>query len=378
MREQAALGVDIIKVWVDDRLGKYKKLAPELYGAAIDEAHRAGLRAIAHEYYLADAKELLRRGIDAFAHGVRDTDRRRIHRVDQAASRLRAVPNLPERGVATDLGWLAKSLPPASSSRCKPRPWTCRGTGVLRDPGPQPRARGREGIRCARHRRQRPWGPHLEMADMVATGMSPAEVLVAATRNAARVFELDDAGTVAPGRAAASSYSRLIRSTTSRTRARFVRCICAATRSTARPTERAFMRFALVSAQLVGCVAAVAALADSAVAQGDGAVRGLYHFVHSTADAERGFAFYQDVLGIELARSPFAPAPSADTPPPRIVPRADARGDPLVSHPDRHEGRAVSHGIHARADTSFRLELSEFLDIRAASGRRILGIPVRR
>ena len=123
------------------------------------------------------------------------------------------------------------------------------------------------------------------------------------------------------------------------------------------------MRFALVSAQLVGCVAAVAALADSAVAQGDGAVRGLYHFVHSTADAERSFAFYQDVLGIELGRSPFAPAPSADTPPPRIVPRADARGDPLVSDlTDTKGARFRTVFMHA-PNTSFRLELSEFLDI---------------
>ena len=114
VREQAALGVDIIKVWVDDRLGKYKKLAPEIYGAAIDEAHKAGLRAIAHEYYLADAKELLRRGIDAFAHGVRDTDVD-----DEFIALIKAhpgfvlIPNLPERGVATDVSWLAKSLPPA-------------------------------------------------------------------------------------------------------------------------------------------------------------------------------------------------------------------------------------------------------------------------
>src|SRR4029079_2259193 len=114
VREQPALGVDIIKIWVDDRLGKYKKLSPEIYGAAIDEAHKAGLRAIAHEYYLADAKELLRRGIDAFAHGVRDTDVD-----DEFVALVKAhpgfvlIPNLPERGVATDLSWLAKSLPPA-------------------------------------------------------------------------------------------------------------------------------------------------------------------------------------------------------------------------------------------------------------------------
>ena len=35
---------------------------------------------------------------------------------------------------------------------------------------------------------------------MVATGMTPAEVLVAATKNAAEFLKLDDAGTVAPGK----------------------------------------------------------------------------------------------------------------------------------------------------------------------------------
>ena len=45
-----------------------------------------------------------------------------------------------------------------------------------------------------------PWGPHLEMADMVAAGMTPAQVLVAATRNGAALLGLADAGTVEPGR----------------------------------------------------------------------------------------------------------------------------------------------------------------------------------
>jgi imidazolonepropionase-like amidohydrolase len=47
-----------------------------------------------------------------------------------------------------------------------------------------------------------PWGPHLEMADMVATGMTPAQVIVAATGHAAELMRLGDAGTVAPGKAA--------------------------------------------------------------------------------------------------------------------------------------------------------------------------------
>jgi imidazolonepropionase-like amidohydrolase len=40
------------------------------------------------------------------------------------------------------------------------------------------------------------------MADMVASGMTPAQVIVAATGAAAELMLLTDAGTVAPGKAA--------------------------------------------------------------------------------------------------------------------------------------------------------------------------------
>src|SRR5206468_1563722 len=72
--EEAAKKVDIVKFWVDDRMGAVKKLTPELYGAVIDEAHKKGLRTITHIYTLEDAKGTLRAGVDAFAHDVRDKD----------------------------------------------------------------------------------------------------------------------------------------------------------------------------------------------------------------------------------------------------------------------------------------------------------------
>ena len=46
------------------------------------------------------------------------------------------------------------------------------------------------------------WSPHLEMADMVASGMTPHEVIVAATGTSAEFMELDDAGTVEAGKSA--------------------------------------------------------------------------------------------------------------------------------------------------------------------------------
>ena len=205
VQELAASKVDFVKLWVDDRDGKYKKLTPDLYGPIIEEAHRRGLRVTAHIFTLEDGKGLLRAGIDAFAHGVRDRD------VDDefiALIRKRpdvvVVPNLPDRGVKTDLSWLRDSVPAAELQKLQAaatdRP-EAQKTFAL-----QARNLARlnkEGVRIALGTDgNTPWGPHLEMADMVAAGMTPAQVLVAATRNGAELLRLTDAGTIAAGKTA--------------------------------------------------------------------------------------------------------------------------------------------------------------------------------
>jgi imidazolonepropionase-like amidohydrolase len=47
-----------------------------------------------------------------------------------------------------------------------------------------------------------PWGPHIEAEDMVAAGMTPAQVLVASARNAADMIGIKDAGTIEAGKSA--------------------------------------------------------------------------------------------------------------------------------------------------------------------------------
>jgi imidazolonepropionase-like amidohydrolase len=47
-----------------------------------------------------------------------------------------------------------------------------------------------------------PWAAHLEMEDMVGAGMTPAQVIVAATKTSAEFLRLPDVGTVAPGMSA--------------------------------------------------------------------------------------------------------------------------------------------------------------------------------
>jgi imidazolonepropionase-like amidohydrolase len=59
-----------VKIWLDDHNHTQGKLTPELYGAAIDEAHKHNRRAIAHVFDLEDAKGLLRASIDGFTHLV--------------------------------------------------------------------------------------------------------------------------------------------------------------------------------------------------------------------------------------------------------------------------------------------------------------------
>lgn len=205
VRAEAARGVDIIKIWVDDRNGQYERLTPELFGAIIDEAHVQQLRVTAHIFGLQDAKDLLSAGIDAFAHGVREQDiddefvamvRERPHVV--------LVPNLPGRGVATDLEWLRGRVPDDQIDRLASAP-----TG-------QPQTIEAFGIQARNLKRlyeagmrialgtdgNTPWGAHIEIEDMVAAGMSPLDAITAATSGSAAYLQLDDRGSINVGKVA--------------------------------------------------------------------------------------------------------------------------------------------------------------------------------
>ena len=205
VQELAAKKVDLVKIWVDDRDGKYQKLSPAIYRAVIDEAHKNKLRVTAHIFGLEDAKDLLRAGIDGFAHGVRDKD------VDDefvALIKKRPdvflVPNLPDPGVAADLSWLSATVPDAELKKMQAaatdRPAVQQAFGI------QARNLARlnkEGVRIALGTDgAAPWAHHQEMADMVAAGMTPAEVIVASTRTAADVLRLSQLGTIANGKSA--------------------------------------------------------------------------------------------------------------------------------------------------------------------------------
>jgi imidazolonepropionase-like amidohydrolase len=205
VQELAAKKVDIVKIWVDDRNGKYKKLTPELYGAVIDEAHKHGLRVIVHVYYLDDAKGLLKAGVDAFAHGVRDKDvDDEFMALVKARPDFVLVPNMPDRGVATDLSWLADTVPADQLKKMQAnatdRPNAQQAFGIQARNLAKMNA---AGVKIAIGTDGMiPYAHHVEMEDMVASGMTPAQVITAATRNAAEFLRLKDLGTIAAGKSA--------------------------------------------------------------------------------------------------------------------------------------------------------------------------------
>jgi len=214
--------VRIVKTWVDDRGGAIKPLAPELYRAIIDEAHKNGLRVAAHATGLEDAKALLRAGIDIFAHMISDVDDELVALFKQHPSTvvLTALGG-PRRTVYAP--WLnpphpliVETVSPAQIKRLQDR--------LGRTP-PDDLARGRDAWdRLARGLARLSaagvtigvgtdgggqqgdqfvgWTMHTEVENMVAAGLTPAQVLVAATRRSAEILGLTDLGMVKSGKSA--------------------------------------------------------------------------------------------------------------------------------------------------------------------------------
>ena len=205
VQELAPRNVDMVKIWVDDRNGQFEKLTPELYGPVIDEAHQQGLRVTAHVYTLEDAKGLLRADLDAFAHGIRDMDiDDEVVELFRERPNVVLVPNLPGTGVAADLSWLSGTIPPDQleqmQERSVDRPAAQEAFGI------QARNLARlsgEGVTIAFGTDGGAgWSPHAEMEDMVMAGMTPADVIVAATSSSAALLALDDLGTLEAGKSA--------------------------------------------------------------------------------------------------------------------------------------------------------------------------------
>jgi imidazolonepropionase-like amidohydrolase len=220
---QAAKGVDLIKLWLDDELGTMPKMTPEITKAIIDSAHKRGLRVVAHVFYLEDAKRLVSQGVDGLAHSVRDQpidqaliDAMKQHGTWQLAETLSREASMfayGERAPFLDdpffkQGVSAKTLDvlgdaerqktvasgphfhdyPAFLETAKLNLGRLRAGGVPigfgTDAGPPGRFPG--------------YFEHWELQLMVEAGITPAEAIATATGRAAQFLRAKDLGTLQP------------------------------------------------------------------------------------------------------------------------------------------------------------------------------------
>jgi imidazolonepropionase-like amidohydrolase len=221
----AAMKADIVKIRVDDNLGTSAKMAPDVYRAVIDEAHKRGLRVAVHLFYLEDAKGVLEAGADFIAHSVRDKE------VDQdVIARLRArgvclCPTLM-REVSTfvyestpaffsdplfikyaDPQWVKQRQDPAFQAKMAKNPTAQRYKAALEVASRNVRKLSDAGVTIAMGTDTGPDGRFMgyfelmELELMAKAGMTPKEIIQSATREAARCHKLDaDLGTLEAGR----------------------------------------------------------------------------------------------------------------------------------------------------------------------------------
>jgi imidazolonepropionase-like amidohydrolase len=224
VRELASRHVDVIKIWVDDRNGRAPRLPSNLSRAIIDEGHKLGLKVNAHIFYYADAAELVEAGIDGFAHLVRDKEMDAALVASIVQHKIYVMPNLaPEWTTYGEMPhWLQSgdplmtllqgAAPPEVIERMKKN-------FVSSDPAAVIRARASYGILQRSLARLSAAGANIilgcdtgledhlfgmaeqrELESMNKAGMSPMQVIVAATSRPAEYLKLDKMGVLAAGK----------------------------------------------------------------------------------------------------------------------------------------------------------------------------------
>jgi imidazolonepropionase-like amidohydrolase len=226
VQEQVARKVDAIKFWVDDRGGRAPKLSIPVSRVIIDETHKHGLRVAAHIFYHDDAVALAAAGVDLFAHLVRDKvmDDELIGLM--VKNNVYVNPNIssPERGTHSSIppwldepylaGLLRDTVAPEVIERI-------RKSHANRDPAVAERNRRNYEILQRSVARLAAAGAKIvlgsdtgledhffgyaeqrEMELMVTAGMTPMQVIIAATSRGAEYLKLSDTGVLAPGKRA--------------------------------------------------------------------------------------------------------------------------------------------------------------------------------
>jgi imidazolonepropionase-like amidohydrolase len=217
------MGVDFMKIRVDDNLGTSPKMTEEMYRAIINYSHELGYKIATHMYYLEDARKLLDAGSDFLAHSVRDLP------VDEAFISL-----IKEKNVAycPTLTREISTFVYADTAEFFTDPFFTREFDSatiqpLKDPARQWQVKNSESSR--KYKQQLPtamenlnklsdsgvpivfgtdsgvptrfigYFEHIEMKMMQDAGLTPMQIIVSASKNAAEYLGLKDLGTLSIG-----------------------------------------------------------------------------------------------------------------------------------------------------------------------------------
>ena len=227
IRDQVDGGIDLVKLWVDDLGGSAPQMAPEAYRAAIDEAHRHGVKVAAHIHDMQPAAELVAAGVDIIAHGVRDQAMDPGLVEAMASSNTWYVPTVfineanywfAENPDRLDDPFVANALHPALRAQFQDQAWrdsVLAGAQLAREKAAVDtnlanlRAAHEGGVAIgfgtdsgAMPQRVIGFAEHRELELMTEAGFTPEQALAVATRDSARLLGLEDRGTLAVGRRA--------------------------------------------------------------------------------------------------------------------------------------------------------------------------------
>ena len=218
---------EFIKIWVDDRGGRTKKLTPPLYLAIIDEAHKYNVAVAAHNVTLADAKLLMRAGVEGWLHlPVRGGELPDEEFLGMIKDRI-ARNDRPKMWFNPGAGWTATAKEdwndPLLRDTIPPQQIRAQWGDYLAKMTPESLDRARRNLRemgsnnalklraagmkivlgsdTGQTRFFIGWMGQLEMENWVWMGLTPMEAIVAATRDSAEMAHLNT-GLVAAGKSA--------------------------------------------------------------------------------------------------------------------------------------------------------------------------------
>lgn len=223
------INAELVKIWVDDFNGKFKKkISPEIYKAIITEAHKRDLRVAAHVYYLSDLKQLVKDGIDVIGHSVRSEVIDDATLVQMKAKNIIYIPTLSLDEFAyvyakkpewINVEFFKKSLEqgvyemitsekyqnelknsPAFAKNMKAFDIAKQNLKKVFDAG-IPVAMGTDS--GAMPLRAQGFSEHLELQLMTESGLTPLQAITVATKNSAKALKIDkDFGTIETGKMA--------------------------------------------------------------------------------------------------------------------------------------------------------------------------------